>query len=176
MSNTNDVAAAAGVAKVMSRKVLSVAPWTRVGDALDLAAEWSVRHLPVVEAEEPLGMICVCDLEDAPLDAALGPFMKRPIATIAAVSSIQEAACKMAIFGIGSLLVTFEGRVVGILTRGDLLRAGLSEAEALGDRRCSACGDYHHVHFESAGRPALCPECKLKSAPAHDGGELGVAD
>jgi acetoin utilization protein AcuB len=160
----------------MSRAVLSIAPWTRVADALDLAADWSVSHLPVLEPQRVVGMICVCDIEDAPQDAAVGGWVRRPIATISAGASIHEAACKMSILRVGSLLVMLEDHVVGIVTRGDLLRAGLSEEQVLGDRRCSACGDFHHTRAATVGRPSLCSECRERAGPAADERELGAGD
>lgn len=50
------------VADIMTAKVFTVGPETQLAECLQLATERSIRHLPVVQGEQVLGVLSVGDL------------------------------------------------------------------------------------------------------------------
>lgn len=50
------------VAEIMSTKVIAVGPRTRTRDCMALMREHHIRHLPVVDGREVLGMISMRDI------------------------------------------------------------------------------------------------------------------
>lgn len=162
------------VREAMTRKVIGVTPSMTVADALDLARERSVSHLPVVDQGKPLGVVCTCDLEDASLTTDVSAIMHTPPISVGPEETLAEAATTMAGSGVGSLLVVSEAHLVGIVTRSDIERAGLAEA-AFGERRCSACGTFHHVKLEPRCGYWLCTGCRNRARNGEKG-ELGSGD
>lgn len=94
-----------------------------------------IRHLAVSEKGKIVGMISVRDLvrhfsmdKKSPLHAMtdivkpLTVLVHRDIQTIDSSATAQEAARKMDEKKIGSLMITDEGRYVGIITETDLVR------------------------------------------------------
>jgi len=50
------------VNEMMTRKVIFAAPDITPGKALDIMTENNVRHLPIIENDKVLGMVCIFDL------------------------------------------------------------------------------------------------------------------
>jgi len=50
------------VAEVMTRNVIAVSPHTRTKDCMALMSQHRIRHLPVIEGGEVLGMISIRDI------------------------------------------------------------------------------------------------------------------
>ena len=50
------------VAEIMTRNVIAVAPHTRTRECMALMSQHKIRHLPVVEGSEVLGMISIRDI------------------------------------------------------------------------------------------------------------------
>ena len=131
----------------MSRTVTTVLPETRLGVAATLMRDRGIRHLPVVDALGHLvGIVTARDLRQAlfapavqaegtdlpALLAALtvGDVMTRGVVSVRAVTPIRDAARVMHERRLGALPVVEGGRLVGILTETDVLRAF---QELLGD-------------------------------------------
>jgi CBS domain-containing protein len=164
------------VGEVMTRYVVAVAPDTCVADALAVASEHGVDYLPVLDGEEVVGMICLPDLDDERLDIDIGAVMHSPVITIAAGASLEDAVARMDRHGISCLLVTAGGLVSGVLTRGDLVRAGLPEDDVIGPRRCSACGTHRHVRQRERDKLYLFADCLDRTDVRGREDELGVGD
>lgn len=97
-----------------------------------------IRHLPVLNGKDVVGVVSQRDLFRSALGAALalgirrpqellrsldvGDVMSAPAVTIGPDASVQEAARTMEEGRIGCLPVLEEGRLVGILTETDILR------------------------------------------------------
>lgn len=97
-----------------------------------------IRHLPVLDGTEVVGVMTQRDLYRSALGTALalgiqrpqelmravavGDVMSAPAVTIGSDASVQEAARAMAERRIGCLPVVDGGRLVGILTETDVLR------------------------------------------------------
>ncbi|HEY8369997.1 MAG TPA: CBS domain-containing protein [Thermodesulfobacteriota bacterium] len=110
-----------------------------VAEAYRLMRRGGFRHLPVVDGERLVGIVSDRDLPRArpevaaPDSAAAGDqtmarlvvrdVMSREVTTVDPDRPVEEAARLMLDLRIGSLPVVEEGRLVGILTETDLLRA-----------------------------------------------------
>lgn len=163
------------VRDVMSRDVVAVAPTMTVADALDLAHEHAISHLPVVAGGRAVGVVCTCDMEAAALDTDVSAIMHSPPVSIASECLLAEAAATMADRGVGSVLVLSGSSLAGIVTRTDFERVGLAEA-AFGEQRCSVCRGYQHVHFDPRCGYFLCAACRAGARPAKDDSVLGGGD
>ena len=119
----------------MTREVVTLAPETTAAEALKLCRERGIRHLPIVEGDELVGMVSDRDLRSAtpalgdPARAAaldrivVSDVMARDVATARPDDPIEMAANAMRERGIGSLPVVEDGRLVGIITSSDVMDA-----------------------------------------------------
>lgn len=124
----------------MSRHVTTVRPEVKLRAAAALMRDKHLRHLPVVDGVGRLvGIVTARDLRQAlfapavqaertdlpaVLDAlAVGDVMTRGVVSVRAVTTIRDAARVMHERRLGALPVVEGGRLVGILTESDVLRA-----------------------------------------------------
>jgi acetoin utilization protein AcuB len=131
----------------MSRGITTVRPESTLSAAARLMRDQKIRHLPVVDGVGDLvGILTARDLRQAlfapavqaegtnlpaVLDAlTVGDVMTRGVVSVRAVASIRDAARMMHERRLGALPVVEGGRLVGILTETDVLRAF---QELLGD-------------------------------------------
>ena len=111
-------------------------------DTLDIAdgvmSMGRIRHLPVLEAGQVVGVVSQRDLFRTALGAALAfgisrpqeltrsleirDVMSQPVVTVEPNALVQEAARTMAERKIGCLPVVEGGKLVGILTENDMMR------------------------------------------------------
>ena len=133
------------VRELMTEGVVSVQPEASLRDAAALLVEHGVSGLPVVVGNEVVGVVSEADvvakasggLENGGLLSWLfepesrqritartvREAMTSPALTIAATRPVHEAARKMITEGVNRLPVVEDGRLVGILTRADIVRA-----------------------------------------------------
>jgi hypothetical protein len=103
---------------------------------------------------------CVCD------PSWIGPLPPDlPIEKAAEIMNERAFHCLPVVAG---------GLVLGVLTGGDLRRAGLPEEKA--SPRCSACGTREHTVKASPSGIALCLDCVDRARPPDEYEELGVGD
>lgn len=119
----------------MSREVVTLAPRTTAAEALKLCRERGIRHLPVMQDDQLVGMVSDRDLRSAtpalgdPARAAalekivVSGVMSREVATAHPEDPIEMAANAMRERGVGSLPVVENGRLVGIITSSDVMQA-----------------------------------------------------
>ncbi|MDJ0666546.1 MAG: CBS domain-containing protein [Desulfobacterales bacterium] len=114
---------------LMIREPITITATTTVEEALACMKTNSVRHLPVVGADQKLlGFVTLADLKQGLIpsmvsDLTLTDLMiKKPI-TVAPERDIEIAAQLIYKHKIGGLPVVEEGRLVGIITVTDLLGA-----------------------------------------------------
>ena len=137
------------VGDVMTRDVVSVTPETPLKDVAAVLVERGVSGLPVCDADGAVvGVLSEADLlvkqggspqrpgglfawlvetSSAPDLAKLrartaGEAMTAPAITVPAGSSVSEAARTMVSLGVNRLPVVEDGRLVGIVSRADLVR------------------------------------------------------
>ncbi len=146
------------VSGVMSRAPLAVNARTPVHAALRLAIQREVHDVVVLASREPVGVICVCDLERVHPSARIAGCLARPVVRIEPHRTIFEAVSRMETSGVGSLVVTDEeGSLLGIVTRHDLRSIGALGRE-LGIDLCASCGSGHHLSAPP-GTPKFCAAC-----------------
>jgi len=111
-------------------RVMSVSPvvvrWsTTLGEAVEIARQASIRHLPVVEGGDVVGIVSDRDLRRAlgrgsVPDTLVEDIMTRDVATAPAEMPLCEAADLMCARSISSLPVVEARALVGIVTTVDL--------------------------------------------------------
>ena len=125
------------VEDVMHRDVVSVSPKTTLPEALGLMQQRGIRHLPVVEGGELVGIVSDRDLKRVMASPAttlerhelayllsklaLADFMTRSVTTVGPRHPVEEAARIMMKERISALPVLEAGRLVGIITETDVL-------------------------------------------------------
>jgi len=119
------------VVERMTPNPVVVAADAPVGQALAIIEERKVRHLPVMEGENLVGVVSERELLRAAPDATVRQVMTRQVIPVTEYTALEEAARIMADHKISSLPVMRHGRLVGIITETDLFRIFL---ELLGAR------------------------------------------
>ena len=125
------------VRDVMQSKLITIDPETTLPQAMRLAAERRVRHLPVVRDGELIGIVSDRDLKQAMASPAtsleahelnyllnrltVGEIMTRAVITIGPMAPFEEAARLMVQEKISALPVMAAGQLIGIVTETDLL-------------------------------------------------------
>jgi len=129
----------------MRRRPVTIAPQETVRTAWQLIREHRIRHLPVVEGGRLLGIVTDRDLRHAlpsraaSLDMHEIPYlaekvriwevMARAVVTIDRQAPIEDAARLLLKYRIGGLPVVQGERLVGIITKTDMVRALLHREE-----------------------------------------------
>lgn len=113
---------------IMTTPVLKLSPTDPASDALALMRDEHVRHAPVVLGSDILGIVSDRDLGGphgglARKGRAVGELMQRDLVFGAPEMSAADAAIIMRERRIGCLPVVDAGRLLGIVTRSDLLAA-----------------------------------------------------
>ncbi|HVZ75185.1 MAG TPA: CBS domain-containing protein [Polyangia bacterium] len=148
----------------MTAPVKAVDPLATVARAEALAARHHFCHVPIAwEDGELVGITCVCDLWQARPHELVIQHMRVPAITILAHETVLRAADLMRDRDVGCLPVLDERRrLCGIVTEGDLLRAGAIGVDQL-PHACLSCGSRHHVRAGVTGRTtstvAYCVRC-----------------
>jgi len=112
----------------MSRKVVTIPPETPILRAMEVMRENSIRHLPVVEGEDIVGLVTEGDLRQASLlsmvdKVSIEDVMIKTPFTVSPEASIEDAARLIYRHKIGGLPVVEGKRLVGIITVVDLLHS-----------------------------------------------------
>jgi len=135
------------VSDIMTRKVITVPPDYSVERAVQLFQQRGIRHLPVLDGSQLVGIVSERDLVRAlePLRAKkkkllnvgglfflLEPLevkeiMSKDVISVPPDVSVQYAAASMVVSRLGALPVVADGKLVGIVTDTDLLRYLASE-------------------------------------------------
>ncbi len=123
--------------EIMRPDPITVSPDTTLPDAIRLMDRHRIRHLPVVEHGELVGIVSDRDLKRAMASPAtsleihelrylldrvrMRDIMSGGVVTIRPSTPVEEAARLMAQEKIGALPVTVDGTLVGIVTETDVL-------------------------------------------------------
>jgi CBS domain-containing protein len=142
------------VAETMSAEVVTVTPETPLKDAAVLLARHRISGLPVIEGEAVVGVVSEADVvarstgkresrsflgtlfggdpgDVNTAGASVGEAMSSPAITIAPGKEVAEAARVMVERQVNRLPVVEDSRLVGIVTRADLVRAFVRPDEEL---------------------------------------------
>jgi acetoin utilization protein AcuB len=139
------------VREVMQPRVVTVTPTTTLPDAIRLTNQRRIRHLPVIEDGELVGIVSDRDLKRAMASSAttlevheltyllnrltVGEIMTRVVVTIRPLAPVEDAARLMVEERIGALPVLDGSRLVGIVTETDVLQLFV---KAMGADRASS--------------------------------------
>lgn len=111
---------------IMKSPVQSITPSTSVDEAADIMHEYGYSGLPVVDKDELIGMISRRDLNKATKHdlghAPIKSYMSPKLITIQLKTTFEEILHIMMEHNIGRLPVVEEGRLIGILTRADVIK------------------------------------------------------
>lgn len=121
-------------ADIMSRTVVTVTPETSLKEAAKILVRNNYTGLPVIEDEELAGMISMQDIDKAARHglshAPVKGFMSRKVVTVSPSISWDEIETIFEESDVGRLPVVKDGKMIGIVSRSDLLR-GLHGIEYL---------------------------------------------
>lgn len=134
------------VAEVMTQAVLTLSPMTSLVDAAQTLATLGVSGAPVCDVEgHVLGVFSKSDVVDrlsgGRLDEAgtVGEHMTRRVVSVGPTAPLSEAIALMATKAVHRIVVVDgEGRVVGIVTPLDIVKAVADGRSLLGS--LDACG------------------------------------
>jgi acetoin utilization protein AcuB len=147
------------VAEVVYRVPTVVSPQAKASEAEQLLGHLAVHHLPVVdEAGGVVGILCSCDLRAAEPETQVIDCMSAPPVTVDGAVPLARAAEMIRELNLGALLVLEETRLLGLVTRGDLRRAGVFSDED--HPRCRVCRTRHHVRVDLHAGRAVCLSCR----------------
>lgn len=112
----------------MSPRFITIRPGASLAEARSLLDQHRIRHLPVVEEGNLLGIITDRDIRSAAPASALdrvkvGAAMTRNVITVTPETHIQQAAKLLLANRIGGLPVLKERELQGVITETDLLNA-----------------------------------------------------
>jgi CBS domain-containing protein/anti-sigma regulatory factor (Ser/Thr protein kinase) len=122
------------IEQVMTKKVITVSPDDTLRHLKDQLRINRISGTPVLQGAELVGIISIEDvlkaLERGEIDARVGDKMTMDVQTVFADETIMQAVNKFGRFGFGRLpIVTRYGRLVGMLTQGDIARGLLRQLE-----------------------------------------------
>jgi CBS domain-containing protein len=123
------------VKDVMTVSVRTISPNANMDEAAKLMRKFRIGSLVVVKDDKPVGIITERDLAykivaEGKMNAKVGEVMSRDLKTIDKDKTIVEAAKLMAAHVIRRLPVVEEGKLVGIITLEDIMKAEKIGGEA----------------------------------------------
>ncbi len=114
------------VRDVMSSPVRSISPATPLATASGIIMRFGHTGLPVVDGEKLVGVVSRRDIDKAVAHgfahAPVSGYMSRKLLTIAADATVTDARKLMIEHDIGRLPVLEKGKLIGIITRTDIIR------------------------------------------------------
>jgi acetoin utilization protein AcuB len=122
------------VIHIMTRHPETIKPDDTLAKAKEMMDAAAFRRLPVVKDGEIVGMLTERNLREHSgyLDSTkVNVAMSAPVVSVGPNSTVQEAARLMLQRKIGGLPVVERGKLVGIVTTIDMLRAFLEVVESL---------------------------------------------
>ncbi len=129
----------------LASEIVTVEPDLPIQRADRMARHYGIRHLLVAHEGDLIGVACRCDLVPPVLSGeTVKDRMTAKLWSLPVWSTLGDAAELMTEREIGFAPVVDGDAVVGVITRGDLRRAGIDES-LLGAARCEQCGSHHGV-------------------------------
>lgn len=144
--------------EIMTSNVISVRDTNTVEDAARLLARHRISGMPVVTSEGVLvGLVTEYDLI-AKQGELVRDIMTSQVVSVGADIEVEEVAHLLANQRIRRVPVLDNGRLVGILSRADLVRQIAMRWV------CSVCGEM----VRSPGVPDSCPRCGARESFTHE--------
>ena len=139
------------VQEVMTRNVITVSPQTTMGELGDLLREHRISGAPVLENGKLVGIVSIQDLiqalEAGQVDQPVSAWMTRQVETLYPQEHVIAAIQELAQTGYGRFPVVnrTSGKLVGILTQGDIIKGSLKRLDVDFRRRESETA--HHAQL-----------------------------
>ncbi len=143
-----------GVQQLMNRQVVTIAPTATIAELMGTMVR--ERHLgfPVQDDGRLVGMIDLRHAQGVPPETPVAQVMNRSVSTISEEAQALDAFTKMSRSGFGRLVVVDrEGRMVGIITKTDLMRAIQIRLAASTPREAGALREQFADDEVEAARP-----------------------
>ncbi|MGD9636821.1 MAG: CBS domain-containing protein [Pirellulales bacterium] len=127
------------VDQIMNRTVITVTPETKLAEAVRLFTQHHIGGAPVVDGEgRVVGMVSELQLLDLVFDptacsAPVSAYMTENVKSVAPADSLAHAGQLFALFAFRRLPVIDDGKLVGIITRRDLMNHTLTTGEQLAE-------------------------------------------
>lgn len=121
------------VEEIMVRDVITLPPHATIKEALQVLQKNKIRHIPIVDGSQVVGIVSDRDVRDASpsilledtdtkeLDSQLKTIMSHPVITIHPLDFVEEIARVFYEKEIACLPVVQNGKLVGIVTEKDML-------------------------------------------------------
>jgi CBS domain-containing protein len=125
------------IREIMCKRVFTIRPEASLAEAVKLLTEHHIGGAPVVSAAgELVGMISELSLIDVVFDmavrsASISEYMTRDVQMVGPEEPLSRAAQLFALYSFRRLPVVENGRLVGIVTRRDLMNHALASDEPL---------------------------------------------
>jgi CBS domain-containing protein/anti-sigma regulatory factor (Ser/Thr protein kinase) len=166
------------VEAVMTRKLISLAPEAPMSGLRSLLRDNRISGLPVVQGETLVGLVSVEDFinwlaQGAP-DCPVGERMSRNLRTLAPGEPLVYAIRKLEQYGYGRLPVVDGGRLVGLVTKGDIIEGLLKEMQ-VNSREEEELHRYRASHFFEdmiADRLTVNFQYQVRGKSVEQGGEV----
>jgi CBS domain-containing protein/ribosomal protein S27AE len=144
------------VADIMTTRVITVTEKQTRQQAARLLNEHRISGLPVIDAANTMvGMVTEYDIISKK-GRTVGDIMTRGVISVAPDTDVDDVSHILVHERIRRLPVLDQGRLVGIVSRADLVR------EVAMNWMCPVCGEI--VRGEE--QPDRCPRCGAKNVPA----------
>jgi CBS domain-containing protein len=127
------------IREIMTQPVVAVGPDDTLAEAVQTLARQHTGSLPVIDGDgRVIGMISELEMIDVAFDreirnAPVSAFMSQEVQVIPADEPLSTAAQLFALYSFRRLPVVENGRLVGIVTRRDLMNYALRTDEVLSD-------------------------------------------
>jgi acetoin utilization protein AcuB len=126
----------------MTRSVMTLKPQDSLQHAHDRLRKYRINQFPVVRDGSLVGIVTDRDIRDAypshlhrirtedieefAAEHTVEQIMTREVVTVSPEATLRDAALRLRQYRLGALPVMEEGKLVGIITRSDLLEAMLA--------------------------------------------------
>ena len=122
------------IEQVMTKDVITVTSSTLMSELKETLRLNRISGAPVLQGEQLVGIISIEDLiktlEAGEINVTVGEKMTRDVETVFDDESVVQVVTKFAQHGFGRLpVVNREGKLVGIITQGDVVRGLLRQLE-----------------------------------------------
>lgn len=127
----------AAILRTKGDDVIALTPQTRVGEAVAVLAEKRIGAVPVCDDGVPVGIFserdvvhCLAQTGAGALDRPLSEVMTQPVQSVGAQENVIGALSLMTRRRIRHLPVVEDGRMVGFVSIGDLVKYRIDRIEA----------------------------------------------
>ncbi len=118
---------------IMSRKIITVASSTALGEAAALMLDAHTHRVFVEENDELVGVLTTRDIMEGIVDARIETpvevYMHRPVESIVDIGPLTFARQSLAALGIRGLIVAWEGRPVGVFAEQEALASRNTDSD-----------------------------------------------